>query len=48
MYDHSLLLELLLEVEEAIRRVERRFTDIDQADDFVSSDDDLVDLTPSV
>lgn len=41
MYDRSLLLELLLEVEEAIRRVERRFTDITRPDDFMASDDGL-------
>lgn len=41
MYDRSLLLELLLEVEEAIRRIERRFTNIQNPDDFLSSDDGL-------
>lgn len=41
MFDRSLLLELLLEVEEAIRRIERRFTAINRADDFISTDDGL-------
>jgi hypothetical protein len=35
MSEQSLLLELLLEVEEAIRRIERRFTGIQKADDFI-------------
>lgn len=48
MYDRSLLLELLLEVEEAIRRVERRFIDIAQPDDFVASDAALTGSTPLV
>lgn len=38
MYDCSLILELLLEVEEAIRRIERRFTNIHHPDDFMSDD----------
>ena len=41
MSDQSLLLELLLEVEEAIRRIERRFTGIQTADDFIANDDGL-------
>ena len=41
IYDRSLLLELLLEVEEAIGRIERRFATINHADDFISSDDGL-------
>jgi uncharacterized protein with HEPN domain len=41
MSEQSLLLELLLEVEEAIRRIERRFTGIQKADDFIANDDGL-------
>ena len=41
MSERSLLLELLLEVEEAIRRIERRFTGIQKADDFIANDDCL-------
>ena len=40
MCDRSLLFELLLELEEAIRRIERRFTRIQKADDFIADDDD--------
>ncbi|MEM9819055.1 MAG: HepT-like ribonuclease domain-containing protein [Cyanobacteria bacterium P01_D01_bin.6] len=38
MYNRSLLLELLLEIEEAIRRIERRFTNIDAPADFTRDD----------
>lgn len=38
MYDRSLLLELFLEIEEAIRRIERRFTDIHSPADFTRND----------
>ena len=41
MCDRSLLFELLLELEEAIRRIERRFTRIQKADDFIAVDDGL-------
>ena len=41
MCDWSLLFELLLELEEAIRRIERRFTRIQKADDFIADDDGL-------
>jgi uncharacterized protein with HEPN domain len=41
MCDRSLLFELLLELEEAIRRIERRFTQIQKADDFIAEDDGL-------
>ncbi|WP_419548008.1 DUF86 domain-containing protein [Microcystis sp.] len=41
MCDRSLLFELLLELEEAIRRIERRFTRIQKADDFIADDDGL-------
>ena len=41
MYNRSLLLELLLEIEEAIRRIERRFTDIQEAGDFTANDEGL-------
>ena len=41
MCDRSLLFELLLELEEAVRRIERRFTQIQKADDFIADDDGL-------
>jgi len=41
MSDRSLLLELVLEVEEAIRRIERRFSGIQKADDFIADDEGL-------
>jgi uncharacterized protein with HEPN domain len=41
MYDRSLKFELLLELEEAIRRIERRFNGIQNADDFIANDDGL-------
>ena len=41
MSEQSLFLELLLEVEEAIRRIERRFIGIQKADDFIANDDGL-------
>jgi uncharacterized protein with HEPN domain len=41
MYDKSLVIELLDEIDEAIRRIERRFSGITKADDFVRNDDGL-------
>lgn len=41
MCDRSLLLELFLEIEEAIRRIERRFTGIRSPDDFICDDHGL-------
>ena len=41
MSDHSLLLELFLEVEEALRRIERRFSGINSPEDFTRSDEGL-------
>lgn len=41
MYDRSLILELLDEVGEAIRRIDRRFSTISKPDDFVTNDDGL-------
>lgn len=41
MSDRSLLLELFLEIEEAIRRIERRFTDIKSPEDFTDNDEGL-------
>jgi len=41
MYDQSLVIELLDEIDEAIRRIERRFLGIREADDFVRDDDGL-------
>ncbi len=38
MRDRPLLFELLLEVEESIRRIERRFVDINSANDFIKND----------
>jgi len=41
MSDYSLLLEVFLEIEEAIRRIERRFSRINQPSDFTSSDEGI-------
>jgi uncharacterized protein with HEPN domain len=41
MYDRSMLLELFLEIQEGIRRIERRFSGIDTAYDFIRDDDGL-------
>jgi len=41
MYDRSMLLELFLEIQEGIRRIERRFSGIDTAYDFIRNDDGL-------
>ena len=38
MHDRRLLFELLLEIEEAIRRIERRFVGINSAYDFTKDD----------
>ncbi|BAU42810.1 DUF86 domain-containing protein [Leptolyngbya sp. O-77] len=38
MRDRSILLELFLEIEEAIRRIERRFIGIDSPGDFLRDD----------
>jgi len=38
MRDRSMLLELFLEIEEAIRRIERRFAGINSSDDFLCND----------
>jgi len=41
MYDRSLLLELFIEIDEAIRRIERRFAGINSPDDFTRNDNGL-------
>ena len=41
MYDRSILLELFLEIEEAIRRIERRFSEINSPHDFIRNDEGL-------
>jgi len=41
MYDRSILLELFLEIEEAIRRIERRFSGINSPHDFIRNDEGL-------
>jgi len=41
MRNYSLLLELFLQIDEAIRRIERRFVGINTSDDFVHDDDGL-------
>ena len=41
MYDKSLVLGLLEEIEEAFRRIDRRFSTIHTEDDFLKSDDGL-------
>lgn len=38
MRDRPLLLELFLEIEEAVRRIERRFANIESAEDFLRDD----------
>lgn len=38
MHNRSLLLELFLEIEEAIRRIERRFTGIESPQDLTDTD----------
>ena len=38
MYDRTMLLELFLEIEEAISRIERRFSGINSPDDFLRDD----------
>jgi uncharacterized protein with HEPN domain len=41
MYDRSLVLEQIAEVEEAIRRIERRFQGVLSPDDFTAGDEGL-------
>ena len=41
MYDRSLLLELFIEIDEAIRRIERRFAGINSPEDFTRNDNGL-------
>jgi uncharacterized protein with HEPN domain len=41
MHDRSMLLELFLEIQEGIRRIERCFSGIDTAYDFIRNDDGL-------
>ena len=41
MYNKSLVIELLGEIDEAIRRIERRFSGITAADDFLRNDNGL-------
>lgn len=41
MYDRSLLLELFIEIDEAIRRIERRFARINSPEDFTRNDNGL-------
>ena len=41
MYDKSLIIDLLKQVDEAIHRVERRFEGIRNPDDFIKSDEGL-------
>jgi uncharacterized protein with HEPN domain len=41
MYNRSLLLELFVETDEAIRRIERRFANINSPEDFISDDNGL-------
>jgi uncharacterized protein with HEPN domain len=41
MHDRSMLLELFLEIQEGMRRIERRFSGIDTAYDFIRNDDGL-------
>ena len=41
MYDRSLLLELFIEIDEAIRRIERRFAGINSPENFTRNDNGL-------
>jgi uncharacterized protein with HEPN domain len=41
MYDKALVLELIDEIEEAFGRIDRRFSTIKTADDFINSEDGL-------
>jgi uncharacterized protein with HEPN domain len=41
MYDKSLVLELIDEIEEAFVRIDRRFSKINTPDDFVNSDEGM-------
>jgi len=41
MSDQSLLLELFVEIDEAIRRIERRFAEIGSPEDFIRDDNGL-------
>jgi uncharacterized protein with HEPN domain len=41
MHDRSMLLELFLEIQEGIRRIERRFSGVNTAHDFICNDDGL-------
>jgi uncharacterized protein with HEPN domain len=41
MYDKALILDILDEIDEAIRRIERRFSEINCPDDFIESDGGL-------
>lgn len=41
MYNRPFLLELFLEIEEAIRRIERRFAGIESPTDFTCNDEGL-------
>jgi len=41
MYDKALILDILDEIDEAIRRIERRFSEINNPDDFIESDGGL-------
>lgn len=41
MREQVILLKLFLEIDEAIRRIERRFNEINEPDDFIRDDDGL-------
>jgi hypothetical protein len=41
MYDKALLLEKLEQIDEALAKIKRRFTNIDSPDDFLDSDQGL-------
>lgn len=41
MYDSSLLLEKLEQIDDALAKIERRFTGINSPDDFLDSDNGL-------
>ena len=41
MYDHELVREILLQILEATRKIERRFASIRSPDDFLANEDGI-------
>jgi len=44
MFDKKLAIEILLQIQEGINRIQRRFEPISSSDDFLSTDDNLTKL----